>query len=355
MTTHTLDLVDLSVGQTSFPDELRRGLSQPRKSIPPRFLYDAEGSRLFEEICVQPEYHVTRAELQLLQAHAAEIARLIGPMANLIEFGAGSAAKACVLLAAMTAPMAYVPIDVSTSALGGCLREAAERFPGLELRGLLGSYLEPPLPQLPAHGRRLGFFSGATIGNLSPPEAQAFLRMWRAHLGEDSLLLVGVDLRKEPAAVQAAYDDAAGVTRAFILNILARANREADATFDLDAFVYRPEYDAEAGRMRMELESTRAQRVRIGPEWFAFDAGERLHVEDSWKYSLREFQALALAAGWQVERSWTDRDQRFSSHLLGAGEAYGSSAPGPTPSSRSIQVTPEFEGGAAPSTRRARR
>ena len=307
---------DLAPVQESFADALRAGLSAPRKAIPPRFLYDAQGSELFEAITRLPEYYPTRAELEVLEAHAGEIGAAIGPGAVLIEFGAGSARKARVLLEGLEAPAAYAPIDVSISALTASAEEIAAWRPELPVVAVCADYGQPfDLPPLAA-GRGVGFFPGSTIGNLSRAEATAFLRLWAPKLGAGGAMVVGVDLKKPSSVVLPAYDDAQGVTARFSLNVLARANRELAGDFDLAAFAHRVDYDEGTGRLSIHLESRVDQRVHVARSTFTFTRGERIHVEDSWKYAAKDFRQLASSAGYTPREMWTDAERRFSVHLL---------------------------------------
>ena len=307
---------DLAPVQESFADALRAGLSAAHKSIPPRFLYDARGSELFEEITRLPEYYPTRAELEILDTRAGEIGAELGAGCVLIEFGAGSARKARVLLAGMEAPAAYAPIDVSLSALTASAQEIAADWPELQVVAVCADYGQAfDLPPL-ASGRGVGFFPGSTIGNLQRAEAVAFLRLWAPRLGRGGAMLVGVDLRKPAGVVVPAYDDAQGVTARFSLNVLARANRELGADFDLEGFAHRVNYDEGTGRMAIHLESLRQQTAHVAGQRYDFAAGERIHIEDSWKYTPEAFRALAVEAGYTPRRIWTDAAERFSVHLL---------------------------------------
>lgn len=307
---------DLGPAQESFADALRAGLSRRRKSIPPRFLYDAQGSELFEAITRLPEYYPTRAELEVLETHAGEIGAAIGPGAVLIEFGAGSARKARVLLEGLVSPVAYAPIDVSLSALTASADEVAAWRPDLPVVAVCADYGQPfDLPPLAA-GRGVGFFPGSTIGNLSRAEAVAFLELWAPKLGVGGAMVVGVDLKKSRSVIVPAYDDAQGVTGRFSLNVLARANRELDADFQLAAFAHRVDYDEATGCVSIYLESRHAQTATAAGETFSFSRGERIHVEDSWKYAAQDFQSLAASAGYTPRRMWTDAQSRFSVHLL---------------------------------------
>lgn len=281
------------------------GLSARPKSLPCRYFYDAEGSRLFEEICRQPEYYLTRAEREILVAHADEIAA----RPTLVEFGSGNAEKTRLLIA--SARRRYVPIDISPSALDV---EALRRdFPGLSVEPIAAEYREG-LRRLERDGPMLVVFIGSNIGNFTRDEARGFLNGIAELMAPEDRLLLGVDLRKDPAVLEAAYDDAAGVTARFNLNLLARINRELGGTFDLDAFAHRATYDAVDGRVSMWLVSARAQRVRVGADAFDFAAGEAIHTEDSYKYSSEEIDAVASA--FRMERRWFDAGGRFCLSLF---------------------------------------
>ena len=311
---------DHAAEEESFLDAVLEGLSRPEKAIPCRFLYDARGSALFDQICELPEYYPTRTETGILHASAGEIARRVGPAVQLIELGSGSSIKVRILLEAFDRPAAYVAVDVS----GEHLRRAAERlaadFPRLAVAAVCADYAAPfPLPEIGGGGRRLAFFPGSTIGNLEPEAALAFLKLWARRLGPSAAMLVGVDLRKDPGVLNAAYDDAQGVTAAFSLNLLARANRELGADFDLGGFRHDARYDQRLGRVEIHLRSLRAQAVRLAGREIAFSAGERVHVEHSYKYSIGGFQALAEAAGFAPAAVFTDPKGLFSVHYLATG------------------------------------
>lgn len=310
---------DFEPAPQDFRQAVLAGLAQPRKAIPCRFLYDARGSQLFDAICRQPEYYPTRAELQILKAHARDIAALAGPDADLIELGSGSSLKVEILLDALERPAAYAPIDISREHLLAAARRVAARRADLEVHAVCADYsADFDLPDLPGYGLRLAFFPGSTIGNFTPAEAEAFLARWARRLGPGSAMLIGVDLKKPAQILDAAYDDAAGVTAAFSLNLLARANRELGADFDPSGFRHEARYLAEDGRVTIHLRALRPQVVHVGGHAFAFDQGETLHVEDSWKYGLTEFQALAARAGYRPQACWTDTQGLFSVHLLAA-------------------------------------
>ena len=301
----------------SFADAVIEGLSRRPKAIPCRFLYDQRGSQLFDAICRQPEYYPTRTELRILKDHAGEIARLIGPDAELIELGSGSSLKVRLLLDALQRPAAYVPIDISRQHLAEAARRVAAAHPDVEVHAICADYAADfDLPWLPGIGRRTAFFPGSTIGNFEPAQAEAFLSAWARRLGSGAGMLIGVDLRKDAAILDAAYDDAAGVTAAFSLNLLARANRELGADFDIDGFRHEARYLADEGRVAIHLRATGAHTVTIEGRSFEFAAGEGLHIEDSWKYTIEGFQALAVRSGYAPVECWTDADALFSVHLL---------------------------------------
>jgi dimethylhistidine N-methyltransferase len=298
-----------------------RGLAQPRKAIPAKFLYDAQGSALFDAICELPEYYPTRTEFAILRTHAQEIAALIGRGAALVEFGGGSCQKARILLDAMEAPAAYVPVDVSGEHLEKAAAEVAADYPQLQVIAVCADYMSPfrlP-PAAQAAAKRVGFFPGSTIGNLRPEEARGFLFHAARLLGRPGgELIVGVDLKKDPARLHAAYNDAAGVTASFSRNLLARMNRELEADFELARFVHDAFYNAARGRIEIYLRSLADQTVSVAGRRIRFTAGERIHTEYSYKYGVEEFRALAEEAGFQAVGAWVDPDRLFSVHYLRA-------------------------------------
>lgn len=294
-----------------------RGLSAAEKSIPCQFLYDERGSALFDRICELPEYYPTRTETLILRDHSAEIAARMGREAVLIELGSGSSIKVRILLEAMSDPAAYVAVDISAEHLKRAAQALAADYPELKVAAICADYSRAfALPDLPGGGRRVGFFPGSTIGNLERPDALAFLKLWAERLGPDAAMLVGVDLKKDAATLNAAYDDAQGVTAAFSLNLLARANRELGADFDLAAFRHRAVYDEAAGSVRIHLVSARRQTVRLAGRAFELAEGEAIHVENSNKYSLQDFADLAGEAGFTPATAWTDAKGLFSLHYL---------------------------------------
>jgi dimethylhistidine N-methyltransferase len=289
-------------GETArFRRDLLAGLARSPKVASPKWLYDAEGSRLFEDITRLPEYYPTRQEAALLRQVAPRWATRFGADAVLVEFGSGASEKTRIVLDAAPDLAAYVPIDISADALDLAARRIAEAYPSLRIAPLVGDFLHlGALPAGTGSGRRIGFFPGSTIGNLERDEAIAFLKAARGLLGDDALFVLGVDLVKEAATLIAAYDDAAGVTAAFNRNLLVRANRELGAGFDVDAFVHRAVWNAAASRMEMHLEATREMSVEIDGRTIAFARGETIHTESSRKYSEASVRELAEAAGWRV-------------------------------------------------------
>ena len=294
-----------------------QGLTRKPRSLPSRFLYDARGSELFEEITQLAEYYPTRVETALLEDHGAEIAALMGDARILVEFGSGSSRKTSLLLAALDGVETYIPIDVSGESLAEAAEWLKQRHDGLAIRPLVADFTNTEtLPAAAQHLRKLGFFSGSTIGNLSHAEAEAFLAHAARLLGKQSAFLVGVDLKKDPAILIPAYNDSRGVTAAFNLNLLERINRELGADIDIASFAHDAVYDETHGRMEMYLVSLERQVVRVLGRAFRLAAGDRIHTENSHKYSVTEFQDLARSAGWTPGNVWTDKDQLFSLHLL---------------------------------------
>lgn len=311
-----------SAAAESFRDDVIAGLSLPRKALPPKYFYDAQGSRLFEAICRLKEYYPTRSELALTRRHLGAIARFAGrrgaPAVTLIEYGSGESVKSRLLIAALR-PAAYVPVDISEDALRRAAATLPRRFPGLAVHAVHGDFSQPlRIPVAQGRGRRVVYFPGSTIGNLTPPEAQAFLRMTRGQVGPGGAMLVGVDLRKDANVLHAAYNDAKGVTAAFNLNLLARINRELGGDFRLQRFRHYACYNATLGRIEMHLVSLQRQSVNIGNYRFAFEAGESIHTENSYKYSIDGFRALARSAGFRAEKVWLDSKGLFALHGLAA-------------------------------------
>ncbi len=308
---------DHAAEEESFLDAVIEGLSRPQKAIPCRFLYDEAGSALFDRICELPEYYPTRTETAILEARAGEIAALAGPRAQLIELGSGSSIKVRILLEALSEPAAYVAVDVSREHLRRAASALAADFQEVHVAAVCADYSAPfPLPELSSAGRRVAFFPGSTIGNLEPEEALAFLKLWARRLGPGAAMLVGVDLKKDAAILDPAYDDAQGVTAQFSLNILARANAELGSDFDLGGYRHHARYSEAAGRVEIHLRSLKRQSVVLAGRSFAFEDGERIHVEHSYKYAVAEFQAMAAWAGFAPTAVFTDEAELFSVHYL---------------------------------------
>ncbi len=312
------NLVNLNPAVDRFLDDVLAGLAAAPKALPPKYFYDAHGCTLFEAICELPEYYPTRVELALMADHAHEMAAQLPSGCTLIEFGSGASRKTEALLHQLR-PETYVPIDIAIEALRDSTARLAGKFPQLQMTAVCADYMQPldvpALAQLPCQ-RRVIYFPGSTIGNLTSAEALEFLRRGGKLAGVGGAMLIGVDLKKDPQVLHAAYNDAQGVTAEFNLNLLRRINRELAADFDLDYFRHIAFYNAIAGRIEMHLESVRAQAVTVGGRTFAFAAGERIHTENSYKYSVVEFQQLAQEAGFRPQQVWLDPEQRFAVHLL---------------------------------------
>ncbi len=286
-----------------FAASVIEGLSRNRKTLPCRYFYDARGSALFEDITRLDEYYPTRTEAQILKGCAAYLVEDLSDGDLFVEFGSGSSLKTEILLACTAARIGYVPIDVSEPALVDALVRLALRFPTLDVRPLVADFSKlSSLPRDLSGRRAVGFFPGSTIGNLAPREARDLLGKFKRILGAGGRLIIGVDLKKAPDMLVQAYDDATGVTAAFNKNLLSRINRELGGTFDEDAFAHKALYDTAAGRIEMHLVSTHDQDVRVCDRVFHFREGESIHTENSYKYTVLEFQALAAEAGWAPKR-----------------------------------------------------
>jgi dimethylhistidine N-methyltransferase len=309
---------DLHPRAASLRDDVLRGLSERRKTLPPKYFYDARGSALFERICELPEYYPTRTEMRIMRAAAGEMAALLGPRCALVEYGSGSGQKTRVLLDALK-PLAYLPVDIAATQLKATAEAVAAAFPAVRVIAVCADYTQPIdgtlLDDLSAQ-RRVIYFSGSTIGNFTPGEATSFLERARALVGHDGGMLIGVDLEKDERVLHAAYNDRAGVTAQFNLNLLERLNRELDADFDLSAWRHHAFYNADLGRIEMHLVSARPQSATVSGVRFDFDAGETIHTENSYKYTISGFHALAESAGFRARACWTDGAGYFSVHYL---------------------------------------
>lgn len=300
----------------SFADSVLMGFAKTPKEIACKYFYDEAGSRLFDQICELPEYYQTRTERVLLERHAPEIAALMGPDAEIVEFGAGSLRKVRLLLDTLKNPRAYTPLDISGDYLAGVVRTLGADYPALTLRPLAADFTLPlTIATLPGRPRRAGLFLGNTIGNFKPDAAMALLERMRSML-DGGGLLVGVDLVKDPRRLHAAYNDAAGVTAAFNKNLLVRANRELGADIDPDAFVHYAPYNASARRIEMYLVSLKRQSITVGDRRFEFAQGEPVHTEDSHKYTIEGFREMAVRAGFSPRAVWTDPERLMSVHWL---------------------------------------
>jgi dimethylhistidine N-methyltransferase len=317
---------DTSDGTTGFARAVLDGLGRRPRSLPSKYFYDAAGSALFDRICELPEYYPARTEAKILADHAHQIAALMGRHAEVIEFGAGSMTKVCTLFDAFAEadrPLRYLPIDVSGEHMAQAARQLRARYPRITVQPVVADYTVPlVLPdRLPGAARRVGFFPGSTIGNFSPPEALSFLSL-AGHMLRGGGLLVGVDLVKSPATLHAAYNDRQGVTAAFNLNLLRRIHTELGADIDLDGFAHYAFYEPRWQRIEMHLVSLRPQLLRIAGETFRFDTGDSIHTENSQKFSVEGFRALALAAGFSPGPVWIDKVGLFSVHWLQAPQAH---------------------------------
>lgn len=309
---------DLQSATGGFLEDVLGGLAKPQKELPPQYFYDTRGSALFEAICELAEYYLTRTEIAIMHSRGAEMARHLGTGCALIEFGSGSARKTRILIEA-AAPAAWLGIDIARDQLEDTAAQLGRDFPRLEVIAICADYSRPiALSQLAALGsrRRVVYFPGSTIGNLVPADARAFLRNAGSLAGAGGGLLIGVDLKKDTARLKAAYNDARGVTAEFNLNLLARINRELGAAVDVSAFRHFAFYNEALGRIEMHLVSTKAQAVTIGGGVFRFRQDETIHTENSYKYSIAEFQELGRGAGLVPVECWTDPERLFAVHYL---------------------------------------
>ena len=299
-----------------FRSAVARGLSAPLKSIECKYLYDESGSELFDQICSTPEYYPTRTEIQILTNCAGEIAEIAGDGTEIIEFGSGASLKTRLLLHAFNRPLAYVPVDISAKYLWRAVAALQHDFPFLDIFPAVADftkhlYIEPHSGK----GIRLLFFPGSTIGNFETSEAVNLLARTRHDLTPD-YFVIGFDLVKERKLLEEAYDDAAGITAAFNLNLLLRINTELGGNFDISGFRHEARYNEIKSRVEMHIVSLKAQRVRVGEYEFDFASGESIHTENCHKYSCTSFEALAAKAGWRVERIWMDEKDLFAVALL---------------------------------------
>jgi len=302
---------------TEFATDVVAGLTATPKKLSPKYFYDSAGSALFEQITELAEYYPTRTEIGILNERAGDIAASIPPGAALIEFGSGSSTKTRKLLSTATSLAAYVPVDISAQFLQQQAKELRREYPKLAVLPVAADFTKPfELPDPVRIMPRVGFFPGSTIGNFEPHEAAAFLRHAGRILGRGATFIVGVDLIKDTQVLQKAYCDSQGVTAKFNLNLLARINRDLGAKFNLDCFEHHAFFNRERSRIEMHLASLKRQRVKVCGECIDFRAGETIHTENSYKYSLESFGALARGAGWTPAAVWTDPNNYFSVHTL---------------------------------------
>lgn len=314
-----------ALASSEFLRDVLAGLARVPRSLPCKYFYDERGSALFDRICELPEYYPTRTELAILRAEIDAIAAAIGPGAVLIEYGSGSSIKTRLLLDALPQLAAYVPVDISREHLLRCADRLARDYPKVPIVPAVADFTRPfALPQHPP-GRRVVYFSGSTIGNFAPTQARQLLRLIAR---QAEALLIGVDLHKDTAILEPAYDDAQGVTAAFNLNLLARINRELGGTFDLASWQHRAFYDERHGRIEMHLVSLRTQRVCVGGVTLWFSEGETICTEHSHKYSLPGFADLCRRAGLDVTRVWTDPAGLFSVQFAQVSSSRGVRARG---------------------------
>jgi L-histidine Nalpha-methyltransferase len=322
MSDEKIAVLDLAPAHDDFREQVIAGLSQRPRTLPSKFFYDERGSVLFGKICKLPEYYITRTEMGILRAHGKEIAAAFGAGIELIGLGTGAGTKTGILLRHLDCPVAYVSVDISKEQLTESTAAFRHIFPALEILPVCADYLEPfdlPTP-LRTPARKVVYFPGSTLGNLSPKQAHEFLDKIAEMAGKDGRLLIGVDLKKSKTILEHAYNDAAGVTAQFNLNLLARANRELQADFDLTRWHHRAVYNAEAGRIEMHLISQTRQNVQIGDDSFSFDRGEHIITEFSYKYSPDELIALADRAGLRFEKLWADDANLFGDFFFAVND-----------------------------------
>jgi dimethylhistidine N-methyltransferase len=311
-------VLQVDADSEEFDNTVRESLRRRPRSIPPKFFYDARGSELFDLICTTPEYYPTRTETGILEASGADMAGHIGASSVLIELGSGSATKTPLLLRHLAGDAAYVPIDICEPHLLQSTQRLAMMFPDMRMQPLCADYMRLPSVKLDGYTgrRRVIFFPGSSIGNCTPDEAVQLLRHAAQSVGANGGMLIGVDSKKSPALLNAAYNDAAGYTAAFNLNLLERMQRELGAQLDPEGFAHYAYYNAVEGRIEMHLVSRKRQTIKMQSDVFQFDEGETIHTENSYKYTAQEFQQLARLAGWHPKMLWSDPDKLFNVHYL---------------------------------------
>ena len=293
------------------------GLMANPKTLPCKYFYDKKGSDLFQRICKLPEYYPTRTETYLLQSIAEEIAELIGPACQMIEYGSGSSKKMHILLKALIEPESFTAVDISKDHLISVTKTLSKKFPKLKVNAVPADFMYPfKCPEMIGNGLRVGFFPGSTIGNFTHEGAINFLQGTREVVGQNGVMLVGIDLKKDERTLNAAYNDSQGVTAAFNMNLLSRLNNELNANFDLNKFSHEAFYNAKLGRIEMHLKSLSNQTVRLGTQEIPFKRNETIHTESSYKYSMDEFVELAKHAGYKTQKAWSDKNNFFGVFFL---------------------------------------
>ncbi len=311
-----IQFYDYHPEQSDFYNEVVVGLKATPKVIPPKFFYDEVGSNLFEQICQLPEYYPTRTEQEILSKNAREIANIIGTHSYILEPGCGSCEKIKILLDTLR-PKAYVPMDISKDFLQKSAQAISDEFPWLDVHAACVDFTAPiELPFCPENEHKLAFFPGSSVGNFEPKHAKQFLRQVVDMVGKGGGMLIGVDLKKEEQLLCDAYNDDAGVTAEFNLNLLSRINDELDANFNLEHFDHHAFYNSDIGRIEMHLVSQKSQEIKVGEHLINFTAGESIHTENSYKYTIKEFQQLAGDAGFMPVDVWTDDEKLFSVHYF---------------------------------------
>ncbi len=314
-----IDFLDLSPLTEDTKNIILKGLLKTQKEIHPKFLYNSEGSTLFDQICELDEYYPTRTEISILTKQSQEIAEIVGQECFLIEFGIGAGIKTQILLKSLHNPFVYVPIDISKAALLESVHKLKVEFPRIKIIPIAGDYTHPllALPEfLKGTKRKLAFFPGSTLGNFDPPEARSFLLNAARLIGKGGLLLIGVDLIKDQSILERAYNDVQGITASFNLNILRRMNKELGANFNLSAFRHKAYYNSPEKRIEMHLLSLRDQFVRIADTTLFFKLGETIHTENSYKFEPKEFENFIETVGFSKLKFWTDPEGLFAVYLL---------------------------------------
>ncbi len=316
-TSTSIQFYDYHPKPVDFFAEVIDGLNKEQKKIPPKFFYDQKGSEIFEEICATPEYYPTRTEHRILQENAEEIAKIIGHHCLLVEPGSGNCEKVRLLLDALK-PQAYVPMDISKDHLKKAAQALSVDYPWLDVHAACIDFTQPlDLSFCPDDMQKIAFFPGSSIGNFEPSAAIKFMSQVVDAVGQGGGMLIGVDLKKDKGMLDAAYNDEAGVTAAFNLNLLDRINQELDADFEVGNFEHHAFYNSDKGRIEMHLRSQQEQIINIDDQTIKFDKGETIHTENSYKYTIKEFQAMADKAGFMPVYVWIDPEELFSVHYFG--------------------------------------